>query len=222
MKIVIFEPHPDDLLMGPGHVIFDWLEENHEIHIITITDGRACFRKNPLLSKEISEEEVAEMRLDEARKAIEFLGISLDNLYLLEFPDSKAQKYVDDGIQKVKPIILDADRLVFPSDNNLHEDHQATHNIAIGAARELELKSCQYWIYLVPQYGRFNKDSELKQITVELSEERRKKMQEWLQIYQSQKLDRGVWKLYTRYLKYTKKMIYGIFDYEDMGKYYNF
>jgi len=31
-KIVIFEPHPIDLLMGMGPIIFDWIEEKHDIH----------------------------------------------------------------------------------------------------------------------------------------------------------------------------------------------
>ena len=44
MKIVIFEPHPDDLLFGPGPILLDWIKDNNEIHIITVTDGRACYR----------------------------------------------------------------------------------------------------------------------------------------------------------------------------------
>ena len=27
MKIVIFEPHPDDLLFGPGPILLDWMKE---------------------------------------------------------------------------------------------------------------------------------------------------------------------------------------------------
>ena len=45
MKIVIFEPHPDDLLFGPGPILLEWINEgNHDIHIFTVTDGRVCFR----------------------------------------------------------------------------------------------------------------------------------------------------------------------------------
>lgn len=53
MKIVIFEPHPDDLLFGPGPILLDWIKEGtHEIHVITVTDGRACFRIYKDLFKE--------------------------------------------------------------------------------------------------------------------------------------------------------------------------
>ncbi|TFG08870.1 MAG: PIG-L family deacetylase [Promethearchaeota archaeon] len=222
MKIVIFEPHPDDLLFGTGHIIFDWINQGHDIHVITITDGRACLRKTPELASKISEDQMAEMRTNEAKKAIEFLGLNQENLHLLYFPDGDGQKYVNEAIEKVKPLIQDADRLFLPSDNNLHVDHQATHDIAKRAAKELNLKNIEYWVYFVPQYGRFDEDSAENLVEIELSEEKRKKLQEWLQIYQSQKLIKMTWKLYTRYLKYTKKMKYAIYTFEDMGKYHNF
>ena len=56
MKIVIFEPHPDDLLFGPGPIMFDWINKGHEIHVVTITDGRACCREGgDVFSPEIGE-----------------------------------------------------------------------------------------------------------------------------------------------------------------------
>lgn len=223
LKIVIFEPHPDDLLMGPGPVILNWIEEGHDIHIITVTDGRACFRKSEEIpSVEIPENEVAEMRINEAKKAVEFLGLPQENLHLLYFPDAESQKYIKEGIEKVKPLIRDAERLCLPSDNNLHEDHQATHDIAIGAARELKLTNIEYWVYFVPQYGRFNEDSKDKWVTIKISEEGKEKLQKWLQIYQSQSLTKNTWKLYTRYIKSIKQMLYAIYKFEDIGKYHNF
>ncbi len=170
----------------------------------------------------ISEEKIARERLDDAKKTIEFLGFPEGNLHLLRFPDAEAQNFVNEGISKVKQIIMDADRLLIPSDNNLHKDHQVTYDIAIGAAKQLNLSTIEYWVYFGPQYGRFNKDSGYKQITVDISEELRKKLTEWLQIYQSQKRTKNKWKLYTRYLKSTKKFKYAIFKFSDIGKYHNF
>ena len=141
MKIVIFEPHPDDLLFGPGPILLDWIEEGHEIHVITVTDGRACCREGAdVFSPEIkamSEDDIAYMRTEEARQTIKYLGIPIQNHHLLDFHDADGQKYVKEGIEKVKPIIKNADRLVLSSTNNIHEDHQASHDIALGAAKEL-------------------------------------------------------------------------------------
>lgn len=226
LKIVIFEPHPDDLLMGAGQVIFDWIEQGNDIHIITVTDGRACYRKmeddKTREALRMTEDEIARERLTEAKKAVDFLDLNPENLHLLKFPDAEAQDYVGNGIRKVVPIIRNTDRILIPSDHNLHEDHQATHDIAIGAAKALQLRNIEYWVYFVPQYGRFNKDSKDKLIIVKISEELRQKLAEWLQIYQSQKRIKNTWKLYTRYLKLTKEFIYGKYKYEDIGKFYNF
>lgn len=223
LKIVIFEPHPDDLLMGPGPIILKWIEEKHDIHIITVTDGRACFRKSDEKDiVEIPEDEVAEMRINEAKETIEFLGLPQENLHLLYFPDAECQKYIKEGIEKVKPLIRDAERLCLPSNHNLHDDHQATHDIAVGAARELNLTNIEYWVYFVPQYGRFNEDSKDKRVTIKISEDEKQKLQEWLEIYQSQSITKLTWKLYTRYIKSVKQMLYAIFKFEDIGKYHNF
>ena len=70
MKIIIFESHPDDLLFGPGPILLDWIEEGHDIHVITVTDGR---------------------------QAIKYLGIPLDNHHLLNFHDADSLKYVEEG-----------------------------------------------------------------------------------------------------------------------------
>ena len=223
LKIVIFEPHPDDLLMGPGPIILKWIEESHDIHIITVTDGRACLRKSEEKDiVEIPEDEVAEMRINEAKEAMEFLGLPQENLHLLYFPDAESHKYIKEGIEKVIPLIKDAERLCLPSNHNLHEDHQATHDIAVGAARELNLTNIEYWVYFVPQYGRFNEDSKDKWVSIKISEKGRQKLQDWLQIYQSQSLTKLTWKLYTRYIKSVKQMLYAIYKFEDIGKYYNF
>jgi len=219
LKIVIFEPHPDDLLFGDGPIIFDWIEEGHDIHIITVTDGRACYHGH----KEIDmiEDDVADMRINEAKDTIEFLMLPKENLHLLYIPDSKAWRNRKEGIQKVQPYIKDADRIMLPSNNNGHKDHLATHFMAVGAAKELNL-DIEYWVYFIPSYGVFKEDSKEKQIEIAISDDLRKKLQEWLQIYQSQKKTETTWKFYTRYLRRVKKVIYGIFEFGDIGKYYNF
>jgi len=219
MKFIIFEPHPDDLLFGAGPIIFNWIEECHEIHVITVTDGRACYRGH--IDIKIKRDEVAKMRIGEAKKAIEYLELSPKNHHLLNFPDAKASKFVKEGIEKVKIIIEDADRLLIPSNTNSHLDHQATHDIAMGAAKELGL-DIEYYVYFIPSYGVFKDDSKDKQIEIVIDDELRIKLQDWLQIYQSQKRPKTTWKFYTNYLKRVKKIKFAIFRLEDKGKYYNF
>ena len=226
MKIVIFEPHPDDLLFGPGPILLDWIKEGHEIHVITVTDGRACCRDgadvfSPEI-KDLSEDEIAQMRTNEAQQAIKYLGIPANQHYLLNFHDADGRKYVKEGIQKVKPMIKDADRLVFSSTNNIHEDHQAAHDIAIGAAEELNLTDIEYFVFFEASYGRFQEDSKDKQFEFPISDECRKKLLGWYEIYKSQSYIKYTNKMYRRYLQKVETMTYGVFQWEDIGKYYNF
>ena len=226
-KISIFEPHPDDLLFGPGPILLDWInEEQHDIHIITVTDGRACYRSGADKYSddifEYAEYDVANMRINEAKQAIEFLGLPSENHHLLYFHDADGQKYVEKGIEKVKTLIKDVDRLVLPSTNNLHADHQATHDIAIGAAKELNLMEIEYFVYFIPSYGKFQEDSKNKQFEYTIDEEKANILQEWLKIYQSQAKIKYTWKMYNRFLKKIRTWKYGIYTYNDIGKYYNF
>jgi len=226
MKIVIFEPHPDDLLFGPGPILLDWIEEGNEIHVITVTDGRACCRAGAdVFSPEIkamSEDDIAHMRTDEAKQVITYLGIPLENHHLLNFQDADGQKYVKRAIQKVKPIIKDSDRLVLSSTNNMHEDHQAAHDIAIGAAQELNLTDIEYFVFFIASYGRFQEDSKDKQFEFPISDECRKKLLEWYEIYKSQSHLKYTNRMYKRYLKKVEYMTYARFQWEDIGNYYNF
>ncbi len=227
LKIVIFEPHPDDLLFGPAPILLEWIsEKKHDIHIITVTDGRACFRVGEQADAEnapvMTEDEVAIMRTKEARDAIKFLGIPAENHHLFNFHDADGQKYVKEGIKKTLPIIKDADRIFFPSNNNLHVDHQATHDIAIGAAKSLSLKNLEYYVYFIPTYGKFQEDSKDHQFEYIIDEKKAKILQDWLEIYQSQSYTKYTWMMYKRFLKKVRKWTYGIYKYEEIDKYYNF
>jgi len=227
LRIFIFEPHPDDLLFGPGPILLDWINERiHDIHVITVTDGRACYRSGadsyaPEVTK-MTEDDVANMRINEAKQAINFLGLPSKSLHLLYFHDADGQKYVKEGIKKVKSLINDADRLVLPSTNNRHVDHQATHDIAIGAAKELDLKDIEYFVYFIPSYGKFKDDSKDKQFEHAVSEEKIEILKKWLDLYQSQAKIKWTWKMYTRFLRNVRIWTYGLFRFQDMGKYYNF
>ncbi|MBD3193708.1 MAG: hypothetical protein GF317_01535 [Candidatus Lokiarchaeota archaeon] len=226
MKIAIFEPHPDDLLFGPGPLILKWINEDHEIHIITVTDGRACYRKMKDSldneAKKMTEDEVASMRIEEAKKAVEFIGLPQENLHLLYFHDADGQKYVEKAIPLVRPLIQGVDRIVLPSDNNAHVDHQATHDIAVKAAQELNLNDIEFLVYFIPSYGKFQEDSIKNQFEISIKENLRKKLLNWLKIYQSQKKLKFTWKMYNRFLEKIDTRRFGKFSFEEIGKYYNF
>jgi len=227
MKIVIFEPHPDDLLFGPGPILLKWIKEGeHDIHIVTVTDGRASYRagddKYSADVATMTEDDVAEMRINEAKKSIEYLGLPLENHHLFYFHDADGHKFVKKGIKKTKPLIKDADRLVLPSTHTDHVDHQATYDIVIGAAKELNLINGEYFVYFEISRGKFQEDSKDNQFQHTINEEEALILGEWLKIYQSQAKMKWMWKSYTTYINKARTWTYARYAFDDMGKYYNF
>lgn len=227
MKIVIFEPHPDDLLFGPGPILLKWIKEGeHDIHVVTVTDGRAVYRSgHDKFTADVAlmtEDDVAEMRINEAKKSIEYLGLPLENLHLFYFNDADGPKYVKEGIKKAMPLIKDANRIVIPSNNNDHVDHQATYKIAVSAAQELNLTEIEYFVYFEISRGRFQEDSKDNQFQYTINEEDAFILQEWLKIYQSQAKMKWTWKQYTTYIDKARTWTYAKYNFEDIGKYYNF
>ncbi len=226
MKIVILEPHPDDLLFGPGPVIFDWISKGHKIIVLTLTDGRKVYKVSPeKLSNDVKnmpEDEVAAMRIEESKNAVKFLGLKAENHLIFRYHDADGPKYVKNAVEKVKPLLSGADRIVVDSNNSSHPDHQAAYDIAVNAAKELNLKKVEFFVMCVWAYCRFRDDSKANQIKVAISDGLKKRMLQWLEIYASQKKTKFTWKGYVHYIKVTSAQTFGIYRLEDAGKYYNF
>ncbi len=224
IKIIIFAPHPDDETLGAGGSILKWIEEGNDIHIIWFTDGRAGYRiakeENKLEECEetrISEEELAEIRLVEAAAAGEILGVKRENRYFLKFFDQELKNHVDNAAEKIKNIVKNADRFVIPSANNGHLDHQATHDIAIKVAQELNFTKLEFYVYALYNPLKAQGDNLAKIKIGDL----RLKVIKALNIHKSQ--------------FYTKDMIrnslairdrrrerFGLYTIKDKGKFYNF
>ena len=150
----MFAPHPDDESYGAGGSIMKWIQEGHEVHIIWFTDGRAGYRKsreeNALVECEetrITEEELGKIRLAEADAAGDLLGVKKENRHFLKFYDQELKDHIDDAVEKIKDLVNNADVFVIPSNNNQHPDHQATYDIAIKVAEQLNLNKLKFYIF---------------------------------------------------------------------------
>jgi len=216
MKIVIFEPHPDDLLFGAGSLIFDLIKENHDIHVITFTDGEEMYVNIKRIK--ITPEELGKMRVAESKRVIEFLSLKKENHVMLHYPDGALNEHFEECIQKIEKIVMDADRLIIPSNNNFHVDHQAAHDIAILIAQKYDL-DIEFWVFSV--YGRYNEDSIEKQIQIEINNQTKQKLNKWFEIYQSQTYYKSFLKMFLDKVNQDTQ-IYGIFTLNDLGKYHNF
>jgi len=223
----VFAPHPDDEIFSCAGSILKWIKEGHNVHIVYITDNRALItwgkKKDQIIIEEakefidLSEDQIGEIGLKEAKLVAKAFGFPNDNVHLFEFHDQDALNQVSRGITLVKAIINDADRLVMPSNNNNHPDHQATHAIAKEAAIELNLVNTEFYVYAI--YNLMKAPME-KQVKIRIAEYR-DQIYNIMALYKTQltlKDTRMGWLT----LKRKRSERFGVFKLSDAGKFYNF
>jgi LmbE family N-acetylglucosaminyl deacetylase len=224
IKIIVFAPHPDDECFGAGGSILKWLEEGHDLHIIWFTDGRAGYRvareRGELEDCEatrISEDELAKRRLAEADAAGDFLGVKKKNRHFLKFYDQELKNHINEAVELIKDIVKDADRFVIPSASNNHPDHQATHDIAIKVAKELNLNSIEFYVYAL--YNPLKAEREnLKKIRIG---NLRFKVYEALKFHKSEFFTKDMnWQSLA--MRDRRRERFGLYKLKDKGNYYNF
>jgi LmbE family N-acetylglucosaminyl deacetylase len=227
MKIVIYAPHPDDEIYGAGGSILKWMEEGHDLHIVYVTDNRALItygkKHNSIIEEEagdyinLSEEEIGKIGLKEAKIVAKAFGFPDKNVNLFKFHDQDVMNQIEKGVDLSKDIIKDADRIVLPSDNNNHPDHQATHSIAKRAAIALNLENVEFYVYAI--YNLMKAPME-KQVKVRISDYRFR-VYEIMKNYKTQLLFKDTrlgWQTLTR----KRAERFGVFSLKDVGKFYNF
>ncbi len=227
MKITVFIPHPDDEVFGCGGSILKWLSEGHKVHLIYVTDNRALltFRfKDESVDMEaikpylgLSDDEIAEISLDEAIAASEMFGVPNKNTHLFKIHDQRVMQYISHGISLAEPIAENSDRIILPTNNNNHVDHQATHLIAKGVAKKLNLLKTQYYVYGI--YNRLKVERE-RLVKIKILEYR-DKLYDILSLYKTQLCfndTRLGWETIRR--KPIER--FAVFSYEEMDKFYNF
>ncbi|MBY9011038.1 MAG: PIG-L family deacetylase [Candidatus Lokiarchaeota archaeon] len=227
MKIVIFVPHPDDEIYGAGGSILKWMEEGHNVHIVYVTDNRALItwgkKHDQIIEEEakdylnLSEEEIGKIGLKEAKIVAKAFGFPNNKVHLFEFHDQDAMNQIEKGIDLSKKLIIDADRIVLPSNNNNHPDHQATHTIAKNAAIELNLLNTEFYVYAI--YNLMKAPME-KQVKVRIADYRFK-IYEIMKLYKTQLLFKDTrlgWQTLTR----KRAERFGVYSLKDAGNFYNF
>jgi LmbE family N-acetylglucosaminyl deacetylase len=227
MKIVVFAPHPDDEIYGCGGSILKWMDEGHEVHIIYVTDNRVLIswgRTHDQLIEEkakpyskLNEDQIAKIGLKEAEDVARSIGFPKRNIHLFKFHDQGALNRIDEGVNLASNIIKDANRIVCPSDNNNHVDHQATHIIAKKSALNLGLNQIEFYVYAIYNVLKVSME---KQIKIDMARYR-DRLYDIMGLYKTQLClkDSSIGR---ETLKRRRKERFGVFHLEDANKFYNF
>ena len=82
-KVLIVAPHPDDEVLGCSGLIQRLLNEGKQVDVVILSGGG----KSHAGCCEIDESTLIESRRNLSRKAAKILGLPLENLHFLDYPD---------------------------------------------------------------------------------------------------------------------------------------
>jgi N-acetylglucosamine malate deacetylase 2 len=109
MRILYIFPHPDDESFGPAPVMWQQLEQGHEVYLLTLTRGGATKIRHEL---GLSVEEMGQVRYKEMQQVEQVLGLT--DMTVLDLPDNgmaemdprDIEAVVAEHIRKVEPQIV--------------------------------------------------------------------------------------------------------------------
>lgn len=111
--------HPDDVEIGCGGVLLRHSGVGHDVHVLTLTSGEAGGD--------------GQIRAAESERAAELMSAEL---HLLDLADTAITERgetvgaISEVVDRVKPTTI-----YLPSGRDVHQDHRATHNASLVAAR---------------------------------------------------------------------------------------
>jgi LmbE family N-acetylglucosaminyl deacetylase len=134
--VLVAVPHSDDEALGLGGLLALLARADIEVHLVYATDGRLSPAGPDGRAASDSDELVA-MRKEEARNAMEVLGIAPDRLRFLDFPDSRLGRHEAELAGRLRRLIaeLKPRTVLAPFRFDQHPDHLALRR-AIGAVLE--------------------------------------------------------------------------------------
>jgi LmbE family N-acetylglucosaminyl deacetylase len=140
---IVFSPHQDDATLGCGGTIIKKKRAGAKFKIFFMTDGRKSH------AHLISEDELKQIRANEALKAGRVLGLEENDLTFLEYRDGELIENQDSAIHKVSKILQlqKPDEIFIPHRKEpllWAKDHVATNRIVMSALRTYNRKTTVY------------------------------------------------------------------------------
>lgn len=146
-KIVIIAPHPDDEVIGCAGLIQRCLDNGQSVNVVILTGGGKSHGKCCTLDENI----IIENRRNLSRKAMEVLGLPLNNLHFLNYTDG-AIAFEDLETNKLKLLIneLQPNLIFIPHKGDSWSDHIEAGNIVrklITNKNEIRLYEYCVWFW---------------------------------------------------------------------------
>ena len=149
--ILVVSPHPDDLEIGMGGTVVKLVDKGANVVSLVATDGSGS-----TTLKGHSEEEMAAIRLEEAREAVSILG--LQTLIPLTLSDVKSD--LKETALRFKP-----DEVYIPHPEiDKHPTHKIVSELVLDELKEGDFGSVKVWCYEVwTPFGTYDRLEDISQ-----------------------------------------------------------
>lgn len=129
---LVLAPHPDDELFGAGGTIMAKLAAGTAVTVAIATDGRASAHPAGL-----SEDDMAELRCGEARRAAAVMGLRDADLRFLGFADGLLSASLPELRAAVVELIAEVspEEILVVSALDPHPDHRSLNRAAVSASQ---------------------------------------------------------------------------------------
>jgi len=168
-KVLILGPHPDDAEFSSGGTIAKLIESNVEIHYAVFS---MCEKSIPVgFSPGAIKEELL--------KAVDFMGIRKEFLYLFDFEVRVFPQYRQEILEELYRLNkqIQPDLVLLPSSSDIHQDHKTIYEEGVRIFKQSRLLS-----YEMP----WNNFAFLSNLYVSLNESHVQKKIDTLKLYKSQ------------------------------------
>lgn len=145
-RVVVLAAHPDDEVLGAGGLLRRLADAGTEVVFVWATDGDASHPNSTVFSRS----ELAARRREEARLALERLGMGSVRAVHLGLPDGEVEHHRDDLLQGLRRIVGFDDVLVAPWRGDGHPDHEAVGHVAAMLDRPLIEYPIWMWHWAQP------------------------------------------------------------------------
>ncbi|MHC4476802.1 MAG: PIG-L deacetylase family protein [Planctomycetota bacterium] len=146
---MILIPHMDDGVLACGGTMAR-LPEKSNTHFIYATDG-AQSPKSPFPWRRRDSVDLSAIRAQEAREALRVLGMPLENIRFLGFPDKKLKsafpeltRSITDHVKRIRP-----DHILTPFRYDRHPDHITLNRATYMSLNQLDsrIQAHEYFVY---------------------------------------------------------------------------
>lgn len=148
---MVFSPHPDDETFGCGGMIAYKREHGIPVIVVFLTDGQGS-----VVSVPDAENNIVQIREQEAREALAILGVEAQNIHFLSQLDGSLQDLNYENKQQIISQLAELiqhyqpEEVYVPHQKDSHRDHEATYQLVKTAVAQtnIRVELLQYPIWL--------------------------------------------------------------------------